>query len=186
MGILATIYSLFLSSFHFNFLLKPRAETLLLHICYSRECFFGFTRICIGKKVFRCQLPKLNRRWHSHNLVTTSVSEVATLSKGGDGVRDQGSQPHFLEKLSIICPQLSPCPSDPSCWPTPSIFVLLPTACKGYFQSSRLECFALPWWGPNGGACSLPQPPTTPIQPTTPPPTTTLLPSHPDYPSIPN
>ena len=29
MGILATIYSLFLSSFHFNFDLKPRAETLL-------------------------------------------------------------------------------------------------------------------------------------------------------------
>ena len=75
--------------------------------------------ICIGKNVFRCQLSKLNRRWHSHNLVTTCVSEVATLSKGGDGVRDQGSQPHFVEKLSIICPQLLPCPSDPSCWLTP-------------------------------------------------------------------
>ena len=75
--------------------------------------------ICIGKNVFRCQLSKLNRRWHSHNLLTTCVSEVATLSKGGDGVRDQGSQPHFFEKLSIICPQLLPCPSDPSCWLTP-------------------------------------------------------------------
>ena len=82
MGILATIYSLFLSSFHFNFDLKPRAETLLLFVARGSAVLVSlWSYICIGKYVFHCQLSKLNRRWHSHNLVTTCVSELATLSK---------------------------------------------------------------------------------------------------------
>ena len=50
-----------------------------------------------------------------HDLCLRTCNSV----KWGDGVRDQRSQPHFLEQLSIICLQLSPCPSDPSCWLTP-------------------------------------------------------------------